>query len=158
MALNGLEHRLRQKYPQANTRSRAAKVNVIVFADDFIITGSSQELLENEVKPLVVEFLQERGLRLSETKTRITHIKDGFDFLGLQVRQLSGKILTQPSRSNTNRFLQKVREIIRQNPQAKTENLILQLNPVIWGWANYHRHGASKQSGPRNFLSPLAMG
>lgn len=146
MALNGLERTLRQKYPQASTRSRAAKVNVIVFADDFIITGSSPELLENEVKPLVVEFLQERGLRLSETKTRITHIKDGFDFLGHQVRKLSGRILIQPSRRNLHDFLEKVRAIIKQNPQAKTENLIFQLNSVIRGWANYHRHGVSKQS------------
>jgi RNA-directed DNA polymerase len=50
-------------------------VNIIRFADDFIITGRSPELLEREVKPLVAEFLRERGLTLSEEKTRITAIE-----------------------------------------------------------------------------------
>jgi RNA-directed DNA polymerase len=134
MALNGLERELRRKYPKASAKSKKAKVNVIVFADDFIITGSSKELLEKEIKPLVVEFLQQRGLTLSTEKTKITHIKDGFDFLGQNVRKLKGKILIKPSKRNTKNLLEKVRAIIKKNAQAKTENLILQLNPVIRGW------------------------
>ena len=58
------------------------KVNLVRYADDFIITGDSQELLQNEVRPLVEQFLQERGLALSADKPRITHIDEGFDFLG----------------------------------------------------------------------------
>ena len=92
------------------------------------------------------EFLQHRGLTLSEEKTKITHIEDGFDFLGQNVRKLKGKILIKPSKRNIKKLLEKVRAIIKKNSQAKTENLILQLNPVIRGWANYHRHVASKQS------------
>ena len=53
IALDGLERRLREKYPKATSKSRKAKVNLVRYADDFIITGSSRELLENEVKPLV---------------------------------------------------------------------------------------------------------
>lgn len=146
MALDGLERKLREKYPKARRKSSKAKVNVIVFADDFIITGGSKELLEKEVKPLVVEFLQQRGLTLSEEKTKITHIKDGFDFLGQNVRKLNSKILIKPAKKNIKTFLAKVRATIKQSKQAKTENVIRKLNPIIRGWANYHRHTASKQS------------
>ena len=59
-----------------------SKVNFIRYADDFIVTGESRELLEAGVLPIIREFLSERGLELSEEKTVITHIEDGFDFLG----------------------------------------------------------------------------
>jgi RNA-directed DNA polymerase len=146
LTLTGLEHQLREKYPKAVRKIRSAKVNMIAFADDFIITGKSKELLENEVKPLVEDFLKERGLELSEEKTKITHIEDGFDFLGQNVRKYKGKILIKPSKKNIKNFLGKVRAIIRGNKQAKTENLINQLNPVIRGWVNYHRYVVSKQT------------
>jgi RNA-directed DNA polymerase len=81
LALDGLEAKLREKYPKASNASRKAKANLVRFADDFIITGSSKELLENEIKPLVEQFLKERGLELSQEKTHITHITTGFDFL-----------------------------------------------------------------------------
>ncbi len=60
----------------------AHQVNWVRYADDFIITGKSKELLENEVKPWVEKFLMERGLTLSVEKTKVTHIEEGFDFLG----------------------------------------------------------------------------
>jgi len=82
---------------------------------DFIITGRSKELLENEVKPLVETFLAERGLQLSPTKTAITHISEGFDFLGQNVRKYDGKLLIKPSAKNVKAFLNKVRETIREN-------------------------------------------
>lgn len=144
LALDGLERRLREKYPKATSKSRKAKVNLVRYADDFIITGSSRELLENEVKPLVEDFLRERGLELSEEKSEITPRKDGFDFLGQHIRQYGDKILVKPSPKNVATFLRKVRGIIKANEQATTEHLIRQLNPVIRGWANYHRHVVSK--------------
>lgn len=146
LALDGLERKLREKYPKATKRSGKAKVNLVRYADDLIITGSSQELLETEIQPLVEQFMRERGLELSQEKTRITHIEDGFDFLGQNVRRYNGKVLTQPSHKNVAAFLEKVRGIIKGNAQATTGNLIAQLNPVIRGWANYHRHGASKKT------------
>jgi RNA-directed DNA polymerase len=57
-------------------------VHLIRYADDFIITGHSEELLRMTVKPLVESFLTERGLVLSSEKTLITHVEKGFDFLG----------------------------------------------------------------------------
>jgi hypothetical protein len=130
---------------------RRAKVNLARYCDDFIITGSSKELLEKEVKSLVEEFLKERGLELSPEKTRITHIEDGFDFLRQHLRRYhNGKIIITPSKKNVAAFLDKTRRIIKGNAQATAGNLIMQLNPIIRGWANYHRHVASKQT----FVSP----
>jgi RNA-directed DNA polymerase len=57
-------------------------------------------MLENTVKPIVKAFLQERGLELSEEKTKITHIDDGFDFLGFNIRKYNGKLITKPARQN----------------------------------------------------------
>jgi RNA-directed DNA polymerase len=144
LALDGLERRLRVHYPSTTQRGRRAKVNLVRWADDFMITGSSYELLEHEIKPLGEQFLNERGLELSPEKTRITHTEDGFDFLGHHVRKYAGKLLTKPARQNVKACLGKVRKIMKANPQTTTAYLITQLNPVIRGWANYHRHGASK--------------
>ena len=72
-------------------------------ATHLVITGKSKDLLEKEVKPLVEQFLQERGLELSSTKTVITHVENGFDFLGQNVRRYpNGKLLIKPSRKNVN--------------------------------------------------------
>ncbi|TCP60105.1 group II intron reverse transcriptase/maturase, partial [Baia soyae] len=145
LALDGLEKVLQEAFPKKRVATSMHKVNYIRYADDFIITANSKEILEQEVKPLVKEFLQERGLELSEEKTSITHINDGFDFLGQNIRKYKGKLLIKPSKKNIKAFLDKVREVIRTNKQATTENLILQLNPMIRGWANYHKHVVSKE-------------
>jgi RNA-directed DNA polymerase len=94
MALDGLERILRKKYPHSGKRALKGmnkQVNLVRYADDFIITGISKEVLELEVKPLVLDFLRQRGLELSEEKTSITHIEEGFDFLGQNVRQWFGQ-------------------------------------------------------------------
>src|SRR6202165_2256914 len=84
-ALDGLERLLREKFPTKKPLSSLGGkfpcVNLIRYADDFIITGRSKELLEGEIKPLVEQLLQERGLELSPAKTVITHVEKGFDFL-----------------------------------------------------------------------------
>ena len=86
-------------------------MNFIRYADDFVITGKSKELLEGEVKPLVEQFLQERGLELSPTKTVITHVEKGFDFLGQNVRRYpNGKLLIKPSKKNVKTFLDGIRK------------------------------------------------
>lgn len=122
------------------------KVNVIVYADDFIITGATKEILESKVKPLVETFLIIRGLSLSPEKTKITHIQDGFDFLGSNIRKYKSKLLIKPAKSSVKRFLADIRETIKSNKTAKTENLIRLLNPKIRGWANYYRHDCSKRT------------
>lgn len=146
LTLDGLEARLREKYPQTSRRGRKAKVNLVRYADDFIITGATKDLLENEVCPLVSAFLQERGLTLSPDKTHITHLKDGFDFLGQNIREYRQMVLITPSRKNVKTFLTHIREVIKGNAQATTGHLIALLNPKIRGWANYHRHITSKET------------
>jgi len=146
LALDGLEKRLREQYPKATSWRHKAKVNFVRYCDDFIITGATREILEEEVKPLVEAFLQERGLELSQEKTHITHVRDGFDFLGQNIRLYDGKVLTKPSRKSIKTLLTKVRGIIKGNKQATAGHLISLLNPIIRGWANYHRHSASKRT------------
>jgi RNA-directed DNA polymerase len=144
MALDGLERRLHEYFSRRTQKGRRANVGFIRYADDFIITGSSRDLLENEVKPLVVAFLHERELALSPEKTHLTAIEDGFDFLGQNIRKYHEKLVIKPSKKNCKRFLDKVRTLIRNQPQVPAGQLIAQLNPVIRGWAQYHRHVVSK--------------
>ncbi|HAZ1712711.1 TPA: group II intron reverse transcriptase/maturase [Salmonella enterica subsp. enterica serovar Brandenburg] len=146
MALDGLEKELMQTFRKSGYHSAKHQVNYVRYADDFICSGSSRELLENEVRPLIAAFMRERGLELSEEKTAITHIDKGFDFLGQNVRKYNGKMLIKPSKKNLKNFLCKVREIIKRNPTLPAWKLIGQLNPVIRGWATYHRHVVAKET------------
>ena len=130
----------------AETDRRCLKSLSHSFTLDFIITGRSKVFLEQEARPLVEQFLAERGLNLSSEKTRVTHIEDGFDFLGTRVRKYRGKLLCTPAKKNVRNFLDTIRGIVKGHKQAITGNLIMQLNPVIRGWAQYHRHGASKRT------------
>jgi RNA-directed DNA polymerase len=142
MALDGLEKLLAERFPRTATCN--SQVYLVRWADDFIITGRSKELLEQEVKPLVEQFLQVRGLTLSPQKTKITSINEGFDFLGQNIRKYKGKLLIKPAQKNIKAFLTKVRLTIKASKQTTAGQLIQQLNPIIRGWANYHRHVVSK--------------
>jgi RNA-directed DNA polymerase len=142
MTLDGLEAMLAEKFPQA--KKAGLKMNMVRYADDFIITGHSKQWLEHEVKPAVVEFLAERGLVLSPEKTKITHIKEGFDFLGWNLRKYHGKLLMKPSQASVKAHLDKIRDVIKANKTATQASLIRLLNPVLRGWANYHSHVVAK--------------
>ena len=148
MVLDGLEPLLKQVFRPRRIKGKMCypAVNMIRYADDFIITGKTKECLEQEVKPLVIEFLAQRGLQLSEEKTKISHIGEGFDFLGVTLRKHKGKLLTIPSKRNVKAFLGKVKAIIQANKQAKQIDLINLLNPLIRGWSCYHRHGAASHT------------
>ena len=140
LALNGLEA------VAQNAAPKNQMIHVVKYADDFIVTGASKEVLEEKVKPAVVAFLKERGLELSHEKTRITHIDDGFDFLGFNVRTYNGTLLIKPAKAAVKRFLGDVRETIKAQAAAKTETLIWQLNRKIRGWTNYYRHVVAKKT------------
>jgi RNA-directed DNA polymerase len=141
--LNGLEQLLRKTFRKSLKGRTNPKVNLVRYADDFIVTGVSKELLEKEVRPVVEQFLRERSLELSSEKTCVTHIEQGFNFLGQNIRSWQGKLLTQPSKRNMHAFLDKVRAIIRQGRAMDQFTLIRVLNPVIRGWVNYHRHASA---------------
>lgn len=146
MTLDGLEQKLRDAFPRTTLRGRQATIHLIRYADDFLISGRSKEILEQEVKPLVEQFMRERGLELSQEKTIITHIEDGFDFLGQTVRKYGETLLIKPSKESVQALLGKVRKIIKDNKQTSAGKLIAQLNPILRGWALYHRHVASKKT------------
>jgi RNA-directed DNA polymerase len=147
MVLDGLESKLEATFGKKGTRkSKTNQISLVRYADDFIITSRTKEMLENEVKSLVIEFLKERGLTLSEEKTKITHIEDGFDFLGWNIRKYDGKLLTKPSKNNVQAFLDDIRETLKANKQAKQVNIIGLLNPKIRGWANYHKGAVSSDT------------
>lgn len=151
MTLDGLERELAHKFPVIRSWNKQTKkheyhnqqVLFVRYADDFVISARNEEILR-EVIQVVSDFLARRGLRLSQEKCKITHISEGFDFLGQNVRKYNGKLLIKPSKKNVNAFIKKVGTIIRENKTAKQENLIGLLNPVIRGWANYHSSVVSK--------------
>jgi RNA-directed DNA polymerase len=152
LVLDGMEKMLNHNFKVQQVKengvwkTKTPKVNFIRYADDFIITGNSKELLENEVKPLVESFLRERGLELSPEKTKVTHIDDGFNFLGWNFRKYDSKLLIKPSKDSIKNVLGKVNGILKSNKNAKTENVINLLNPVIIGWANYHKGTVAKET------------
>lgn len=146
IALDGLQEVVEGVIPRSTRRGQnIAKVNFARYADDFIITGGSKEILEYEIKPAVIKFFNERGLTLSEEKTKITHVTEGFDFLGQNIRRYNDKVLIKPSKKSVRNIKAKIREVVQSNKQAKTENLIRKLNPIIRGWVNYHKHVVSAE-------------
>lgn len=126
--------------------SSTDKVNFVRYADDFIITGVDEEVLEQKVKPTIIAFLKERGLELSLEKTKTTNTNKGFDFLGCNIRKYKGKLLIKPSKKSIKSFLDNIRETIKSNSSAKTENLIRILRPKIIGWSNQYRSIVAKRT------------
>ena len=135
ITLSGLENKLRSKF--AKIRSQE-KINFISYADDFVITADNVDLLNNKVIPIIEEFLAERGLELSKEKTKITHISDGFDFLGFNIRKYSNdKLIIKPAKGNIKSFLQEIKRTIKMSYTLETDKLINILNSKIIGWCNY---------------------
>lgn len=147
MCLNGLESGLiaylKGRFGVKN--ATRLKIHVIRYADDFVITGATQEVLKTEVRPWIEAFLAQRGLQLSPEKTKVTHIADGFDFLGWNFRKYRGKFLDKPSRKNVQAFYRKVSDFVRTHISMKQEDLIAKLNPILRGWAQYHHPVVAKE-------------
>ncbi|NJM41488.1 MAG: group II intron reverse transcriptase/maturase [Anaerolineae bacterium] len=144
LALDGMERMLHHKL-SSSKMGRSNKINVVKYADDFIVTGATQEVLEQEVKPLIEGFLAERGLELSSEKTVITHIDEGFDFLGCNLRKRKGKLLITPAAKNIAALKTKIRKLVEINAHNTAGELIKSLNPLLRGWGNYYKPWVSKQ-------------
>lgn len=138
MTLDGIEKILEERFPKM-------KVHFIRYSDDFLVTVPSKEIAD-EVREIIRDFLAIRGLELSPEKTVITHIDSGFDFLGWNFRKYKGKLLIKPSQKSIKSITQKLKTIVSKAKAWTQDELIKTLNPVIIGWANYHRHIVAKDT------------
>lgn len=145
MALDGMEKVLSDRFHTNslgkvdNRYKNAHKVNLVRYADDFVITAATQEIAM-QAKELIRDFLKTRGLELSEEKTVISHINDGFDMLGWTFRKFKGKLIIKPSKKAIKAFVATLSETIRRRGKAWTQDLLIEkLNQKIRGWANYHQ-------------------
>lgn len=144
--LDGMEKLLEENYAARYKDGKLyyPKVHLVRYADDFCVTAEQRETLE-DIKVLLTEFLAKRGLTLSEEKTKITHVRDGFDFLGFNVRKYNGTLLIKPSKKSQKRFTEKLHDIVFGHKSVSRQALIERLNPVLRGWGNYYKHVVSKQ-------------
>ena len=140
MTLDGLERAVRNAVP------RRSRVNFVRYADDFLVTGKSKRLLEENVRPAVEEFLAERGLTLSAEKTAITHIHSGFTFLGQTFRKHGNVLHITPSTEGVLALKQKLGDVIREYVSAPMPALIKKLNQMLRGWGNYHRYVVASEA------------
>jgi RNA-directed DNA polymerase len=124
------------------------------YADDFVVLGKSKENLENVARPIIDEFLAQRGLILSPDKTGIVTMRQGFDFLGFRFREYQdsnrvkgtkqGIWLVTPSPRKLNAFRRELNTLIKKHNDKSFFNLVLQLNSKLRGWAGYYRKVTSK--------------
>lgn len=152
IALDGMERlfgseNARAKHVRPSARKGLDRgVSCVRYADDLIVTAPSQAVIEAHVLPRLTTFLAERGLTLSEAKTRIVHVSDGFDFLGFTIRRFKRTLLTLPAKRKVLAHLRSIKAYLKTHKQAPAGQVIRDLNPVIRGWANYYRHGASSRT------------
>jgi RNA-directed DNA polymerase len=144
--LFGAEDKQGRHVPPSQRRGINRGISLVRYADDLVVTAPTREVLETYVVPKLSAFLAERGLQLSEAKTRIVHIDEGFNFLGFTVRRYRGVILTRPQKEKMVRHLRTIHDYLRQHRQATPSQIMDGLDPVIRGWTNDYRHGASKHA------------
>jgi RNA-directed DNA polymerase len=146
IALHGMEEAL------GITRSKSNRVQatrtVIRYADDFIVAcKTEQEALL--VKNLLTTWLWKRGFMLSPEKTRIIHIRDGFDFLGFNIRLYTSgkkeKLLIKPSKQSLVKFRSKLKTLWKACLGSPVVRVVAKLNLVIKGWAQYFSTGVSSE-------------
>ena len=136
------ERRKRRQRGQANYR-------LIRYADDFLVMVSGDREHAEQARDVVTAVLAPMGLRLSESKTMITHIDEGLDFLGWRIQRHRKRgtaeqhIYTYPAKKALKAVMARVKTICRQNNNEPLAVLLRQLNPVLRGWATYFRAGVS---------------
>jgi RNA-directed DNA polymerase len=144
ITLHGMEAAIGVKYDyQGQLRGKRA---VVRYADDFVCFCETKEDAE-QVQKILVKWLKERGLTLSEEKTRIVHLTEGFDFLGFNIRHYPApktsrtgwKLLIKPSKESIQAVQKKVKDLWIKGKGTNVQGILAKLNPVIRGWANYFR-------------------
>jgi len=130
-------------------RSGLGNWRIVRYADDFVVMCDTNQNQCEQARKIAAMVLQPMGLTLSPTKTLVTHIKDGVDFLGFHIQWKpkrgcnKGYVYTFPSQRAIRAVKQKAYELTRRTSQADLETTLIRLNQILKGWANYFRHGAS---------------
>lgn len=142
IALHGMEEELGVKYhlDRGNHILNRNSVGVVKYADDFVIVCKTKEeamSMYGKLKP----YLDKRGLTLAEDKTKVTHITEGFDFLGFNLKQYKTnkgmKLLIKPSLDSIKKAKKTIKEVFTQMRGKPVGDLIRKLNPIIRGTGNY---------------------
>lgn len=140
VALNGIEKLMKEKFPMIRGISQG--VHVIRYADDMVITGKTEEIILKS-RDILATFLAVRGLELSTKKTLITHIRDGFDFLGFNIRRMDWNpqfnkeidqqtvLIIKPSNKGIQKLIMSIKKAITINKPI--ERIIQELNPILIG-------------------------
>lgn len=154
VALDGMERLFGCEWPDGRPRSPAHRrgidkgISLIRYADDFVVTAPTRDVLETYVRPRIAEFLRDRGLTLNEAKTRIVEINEGFNFLGFHIRKFGreGKTLVVPQEEKIVKHLRAIKAYLDTHKQTPAGQVIRDLNPVIRGWSNYYRHVSASRT------------
>ncbi|MBO3752135.1 group II intron reverse transcriptase/maturase [Streptosporangiaceae bacterium NEAU-GS5] len=147
VALHGMEEAAGVRYLTRDgdaLRADRGSPILVRYADDVLALCRSREQAQ-QVKSRLVEWLVPRGLVFNEAKTRITHLDQGVDFLGFEIRRYRGKTLTKPSKDAVRRIRRRLSAEVKALRGANADAVIARLNPIIKGWAAYYRIGVSKR-------------
>jgi RNA-directed DNA polymerase len=158
IALSGLDDHFAEVWEamgdsSARHRRRAkglATYRLVRYADDFVVLVKGTKAHAEALRDETAAVLAPTGLRLSEEKTTVVHVDEGFDFLGFRIRRApkrgSGKLIvyTYPSKKALASVKAKVRTATREATNQPLSVLCFRLAPIVRGWANYFRHGVSK--------------
>ena len=133
-------------------RKGLANYRLVRYADDWVILVAGTQADAEQLREEAAAVLLPMGLRLSEEKTRIVHIDQGFDFLGMHIQRHKQRgstkrfVYTYPSRTALAAVKAKVRDATRRSTNHSLATLLHRLNFVLRGWTNYHRHGAAAKT------------
>lgn len=154
IALHGMEEALGITYKKnykANGSyiiNPACKMAVIRYADDFVVLTETEKQAQSIYERLR-PYLKDRGLELSAEKTKVTHIEQGFEFLGFSIRQYKtwqgNKLFIKPSKGSTKKAKEKIRDTLRLMRGQPIGEVIRVLNPIIRGYGQYWKHVVSKK-------------
>jgi RNA-directed DNA polymerase len=141
VALHGMEQAAGTRYYRNGDAVPGCPI-VVRYADDLIALCHSRDQAE-QVQARLARWLEPRGLVFNQDKTRITHLDQGVDFLGFEIRRFSGKLLTKPSRDALRQIRRRLSTEAKALRGANADAVIARLNPIITGWAAYYRIGVS---------------
>lgn len=151
VALHGMEQAAGCRYgkpgPETGREPGALRGSPVLvrYADDFVVLCHNEEQV-HQVRDRLEKWLEPRGLRFNEEKTRVVHLNEGFDFLGFNIRRLNGKLITVPSKAACARLRARLRTEVKALRGANAGAVLRKLTPIVRGWAAYYRGACSTRT------------